>query len=107
MRNTPAPTLQWLGRALCLFGALLGAAGLLSWLTGSGAPITIVPSQLPMMPNTGLALLLAGLAGALLLTPRDSGLFATRLLSAFAALVVLGIGIGTMAEYVLELPFSI
>src|SRR5688572_833940 len=93
MRNAPVPAQQRLGCALCLGGAWLGAIGLLGWLTGEDALVTIVPGLPPMMPNTGLALLLVGLAGALLY-PSGSGRPAARSLSALAALVVLAIGVG-------------
>lgn len=52
-----------------------------------------------MMPNTALALLLLGSAGALRGRP-DAGV-ARRVLSVLAALVVLAIGAGTLAEYML------
>ncbi len=94
-----------LGRALCLGGASLGAIGLIGWLTSVHALVTIVPGQPPMMPNTALALLLQGLA-AVLPDAKHSGR-AIRLLSWLAASVVFVIGIGTLAEYTFDLPFSI
>ena len=60
-----------LGRDLCLGGAGLGAIGLVGWLAGVEALVTIVPGQPPMMPNTALALMLLGFAGALR-HPRDA-----------------------------------
>jgi PAS domain S-box-containing protein len=94
-----------LGRALCLGGASLGAIGLIGWLTGADALVTIVPGQPPMMPNTALALLLLGIAGALRDVRHPAR--AKRLLSLMAAVIVLAIGLGTIAEYAFRLPFSI
>ena len=79
--------------------------GLVGWLTGVQTLITITPGQPPMMPNTALALLLLGLAGTLRHPAHTSR--AARSLSALAAVVVLALGLGTIAEYVLNLPFSI
>jgi PAS domain S-box-containing protein len=94
-----------LGRGLCLGGAALGAIGLIGWLTGAQALVAIVPGQPAMMPNTALALLLLGMAGASL---HDKQLpRATRLLSLSVGLMVLAIGLGTLAEYALDIPFSI
>jgi PAS domain S-box-containing protein len=94
-----------LGRGLCLGGAALGAIGFVRWLTDADPLATIVPGQPPMMPNTALALLLLGLAGALLYA-RHSGRV-TRWLSVLAAVATLAIGLGTIAEYAFSLPFSI
>ena len=94
-----------LGRGLCLGGAGLGAIGLIRWLTGANPLATIVPGQPPMTPNAALALLLLGIAGALLFA-KHSGR-STRWLSALAAVITLGIGVVTIAEYAFNLPFSI
>src|SRR5215471_5643406 len=94
-----------LGRALCLGGAMLGAAGLMGWLTGARVLITVLPGQPPMMPNTAVALLLLGTAGAL----RRFASLALIARSLFVPVVifVLAIGVVTTAEYALNLPFSI
>ena len=94
-----------LGRGLCLGGAGLGAIGLIRWLTGADPLATIVPGQPPMMPNGALALLLLGLAAALLYAKHPGR--ATRWLSVLAAVIVLAIGLVTIAEYAFDLPFSI
>jgi PAS domain S-box-containing protein len=91
-----------LGRGLCLGGAGLGAISFIRWLTGANPLATIVPGQPPMMPNTALALLLLGVAGALLYTRR-----ATRWSSVLAAVTALAIGLATIAEYAFNLPLSI
>ena len=85
------------GRKLCLGGATLGAVGLLGWVAGASLLTTVVPGQPPMMPNTALALLLVGIAGALR-HREDTGRMA-RTLSVLAVLIVLAIGGGTLAEY--------
>ena len=95
----------YLGRGLCLGGGALGAIGLMGWLTGAQALISIVPGQPPMMPNTALGLLLLGVAGAVLHDKQSP--HATQWVTLSAALMVLAIGLGTLAEYALDLPFSI
>jgi PAS domain S-box-containing protein len=94
-----------LGRRLCMGGAGLGVIGLIGWLTGLDVLVTIIPGQPPMMPNTAVALLLLGIAGALC----GSRSFASveRSLALLAAISVLFIGLVTLAEYTWELPFSI
>jgi PAS domain S-box-containing protein len=94
------------GRSLCLAGAALGAIGLLGWITGPRALTTIIPGQPPMMPNTGLGLVLLGLAGGL---RRQRG-ERTSLQAVFAwlaSLAVLAIGLGTLAEYGLRIDLGI
>jgi signal transduction histidine kinase len=94
-----------LGQGLSLGGALLGAAGLIGWLTGVQTLITVLPGQPPMMPNTAVALLLLGIVGAL----RSSTSRALAAWSLFVPVVifVLAIGVLTTAEYTFDLPFSI
>jgi PAS domain S-box-containing protein len=58
---------------------------------------TIVPGQPPMMANTAVGLLAIGMAGALR-ERKDAGRF-RRATSLLLALVVLTLGIGTLAEY--------
>jgi PAS domain S-box-containing protein len=69
------------------------------------ALVTIVPGQPPMMPNTAVALLLLGAAGAM----RGSASFTstTRSVLVLIAVVVLAVGLVTLAEYAVDLPFSI
>ncbi|MFL5579787.1 MAG: PAS domain S-box protein, partial [Gemmatimonadaceae bacterium] len=87
------------GRALCLAGAALGALGLLGWAGRLPLLFTVVPGLPAMMPNAAVALLLVGVVGAVLqgrsVTP------ARRVLSSFAVLPVLVIGVGSLAEYTL------
>jgi PAS domain S-box-containing protein len=107
LSNPPAADWRMTLRAdaLCLGGAALGAIGLTGWLTGVEAMVTLVPGQPPMMPNTAFALLLLGTVGAM----RVCTSFASvgRSLSVLLAIIVLFIGFLTLAEYALELPFSI
>ncbi|HUJ47086.1 MAG TPA: ATP-binding protein [Rhizomicrobium sp.] len=90
-----------LGVALCLAGAGLGAIGLLGWLIDRQQLLTIVPGYPVMVPNTSLSLIAIGVVGALrceLPLPR------TRLLlSVTAALFVLMVAAGTLAEYALNI----
>jgi PAS domain S-box-containing protein len=58
-----------------------------------------------MMPNTALALVFLGFAGAPPTLPYASS--TARLLRVLAALLVMAIGLLTIAEYTMELPFSI
>ena len=89
------------GQLLCLGGAALGGLGLLGWVVGVPSLTTIVPGQPPMMPKTALALLLAGVAGAL--RHREHAGRVRRTLSLLAAVVVLALGAGTLVEYVVDL----
>jgi PAS domain S-box-containing protein len=84
---------------LCIAGSALGALGLIGWLLDWPLLTTFVPGQPAMKPNTGLALVLLGLAGALCSQPRARAV--PRALAAVAASAVLAVGIGTLAEYVL------
>jgi PAS domain S-box-containing protein len=93
------------GRRLCLGGATLGAVGLLGWLTRTSILTTVVPGQPPMMPNTALALLLVGGAGAL--RHREDTARMPRMLSVLAVLVVLAIAVGTLAQYALGIDLHI
>jgi PAS domain S-box-containing protein len=94
-----------LGRDLCLIGASLGLVGLIGWLTGIEALVTIVPGQPPMMPNAAVALLLLGAAGAM--RGSASPTLAMRSVSALIAVIVLAVGLATLTEYAVDLPFSI
>jgi PAS domain S-box-containing protein len=89
---------------LCLGGAALGALGLIGWITGPTLLTTLGSERPPMMPNTAVALMLAGTAGAT--CPRGAGRV-PRTLASVAALIVLALGLGTLAEYVLPVDLHI
>ena len=102
MQETTGTEFGLLARAggwLCLAGAAVGGLGLLGWITGANALVTIVSGLPAMMPITACALLLLGLAGAL--RQGDDSLTARNVMSLLAALVVLAIGVVTLAEYTL------
>jgi PAS domain S-box-containing protein len=84
---------------------MLGAVGLSGNIVGSSALTTFVPGQPAMMPNTAFGLLLIGGAGAL--CQREEGGRLRRALSVMAALVVLAMGIGTLAEYAFDINLHI
>jgi len=90
---------------LCLGGATLGAVGLFGWVSGLSGLTTIVAGLPPMMPKTALALLLMGGAGAA--HQRGDGRPLWRALSLLAALAVLAIGGGQLAEYALGIDLPI
>jgi PAS domain S-box-containing protein len=89
----------------CLAGAALGALGLLGQSLAIEALTTFVPGQAPMVPNTAVALLLVGGAGALRMRA-DAGT-ARRLSSVLAAIIVLVIGVATLAEYAFEIDLQV
>jgi hypothetical protein len=91
---------------LCLSGSALGALGLLGWVSGVSALTTIVPGLPPMMPITALALMLIGGAGAAY--RRGGSRLPRNALSLLAAIAVLAIGVGQLAEYGLgiDLPMD-
>ncbi len=93
------------GRWCCVAGAGIGALGVLAWLAGIGALTAIIPGQPPMMPNTALGLLLLGVGGALR-APENAGR-AAKAVSVLAALVVLAVGVATLAEYLLAIDLGI
>ena len=90
---------------LCLGGATLGVVGLFGWVSGVRGLTTIVPGLPPMMPKTALALLLIGGAGAA--HQRDEHRPWWNTLSRLAALAVLVIGVGQLAEYALGIDLPI
>jgi PAS domain S-box-containing protein len=94
-----------LARWCLVAGGGIGALGLLAWSSGVGPLTAIVPGQPPMMPNTALAVLLIGLAGALRV-PEHSGRV-PKAVSILAALVVLVVGVGTLAEYLLAVDLGL
>src|SRR5262245_44235156 len=60
------------GRALCLLGAGVAALALVGWLTHVRVLFTLLPGQLPMLPNTAIGLLLIGIIGVV--HTEDNGL---------------------------------
>jgi hypothetical protein len=92
------------GRWCCVAGAGIGALGVLAWLLGIGALTAVIPGQPPMMPNTALGLLLLGVGGAL---RAPGGGRAAKTASVLAAVVVLAVGVGTLAEYLLAMDLGI
>lgn len=99
------PHIASVGRLLCLGGAAFGALGFFGWLMGTTFFATLVPGQPPMMPNTALSLLILGVAGALRHQECVKG--ARRTLSLLGAALVLAIGVGTLAEYALDINLHI
>ena len=97
LESTRTGLLTRTGAWLCLGGAAVGALGLLGWTTGTSGLTTIVPGLPPMMPITGWALLLVGVAGAL--RQEDDRVATRNVVSLLAALVVLVIGVGTLAQF--------
>src|SRR4029079_15058724 len=93
------------GRWCCIAGAGIGALGVLAWLSGIGARTAVIPGQPPMMPNTALGLLLLGV-GAALRAPANAGR-AAKAASVLAALIVLAVGVATLAEYLLGTDLGI
>jgi len=90
-----------LGRALCLGGAGLGVVVLVGWLIGMPQLAIIVPGLPPMMPNTALCMAALGIGGAL--RAREHASVARSALAIAAALLALAIGVGTVAEYALQI----
>jgi PAS domain S-box-containing protein len=92
------------GTWLCLGGAAIGLFGLIGWLSGTAWLTTIFPGLPPVMPNTALALLLIGGAGAA--RQHDHLKFTRLALSMVAGVAVLTIGVSTLAAYafVIDLP---
>jgi PAS domain S-box-containing protein len=103
--GTESGLLTRAGAWLSLGGAALGALGLLGWITGTGGLTTILPGLPPMMPITAWALVLIGLAGAL--RRRDDRVTPRNVVALLAALVVLAIGVGTIADYGLAVELQI
>jgi PAS domain S-box-containing protein len=93
------------GRWLCCAGAAFGALGLVAWLTGASFLALFTRGHPPMMADTALGILLVGLAGALR-GAEEQGL-GRRLLSLAMVLGVLVIGVGTLAEYALDVDLGI
>jgi PAS domain S-box-containing protein len=73
---------------------MLGAAGLVGWLTGARWLVQALPNHAPMMPNTAMSVLLLGVAGAL---PRRNRM--QRVVALVAAGIVLAVAAATLAEY--------
>jgi PAS domain S-box-containing protein len=88
----------WLGPALCLAGAALGAAALAGWLLRIAVVTTFVAGRPAMMPNTAVAVLLLGAAAAMM--PQSASARRGRpVVISVCAWVALVIGVGTLIEY--------
>ncbi len=84
---------------------MLGAMGILGWYFDTPFLTTLVHGQPAMKPNTAVALSLAGVGGALRYNERAGRM--RRSMSWTAAVVVLFIAVGTLAEYGLDLDLRI
>lgn len=89
----------------CLGGAVLGALGLASYFTGTTHLTSVTVGLPPMVPNTALALLLIGAAGAARQRVDAAPILYNA--SVVASLVVLAIGAGTLVEYALTVDLRI
>lgn len=93
------------GTLLCVGGAALGVLGLVGSLTGTLLLTTVVPGQPPMMPLTGFALALLGFAGALH-SRAAAPPSVRRTLCRLAGIVVLVLGVATIADYAVDIYFD-
>jgi PAS domain S-box-containing protein len=104
-RPADPPRATWISRWLCGVGAALGALGLLDAIAGTEIIASISPHQPRMAPNSGLALLLLGLGGVL--RDRLDRRPGWRALAAAATLIVLAVGILTIAEYAFRVDLKV
>src|SRR5215469_472558 len=95
-----------LGRALCLGGGSLGALVLFGWFDGMQSLCTLVPGRPPMPPDAAFAILLLGVAGALLHTRQPMS--TRRLFAWLIGAVVIAIGVEIAVRHVLgiQLPLG-
>ena len=95
-----------ISRGLHLGGALLGALGLLGWITGPSWLTTFVPDQPPMPPNTAIALIAIATAGFLRIEPAANARH--RTMSNVLATFALAVGVATLIEYMtgIDLQFD-
>jgi PAS domain S-box-containing protein len=93
------------GRWLCLASAAIGGAGMLDAVAGTRLLTVFAPGEPLMTANTALGLSLIGVAGAL--RQREDAALPLKVLSVVAALLVLAIGVVTIAEYVLGTDLGI
>jgi PAS domain S-box-containing protein len=103
--RTSPPRVTSLGRWLCFASATVGVVGLLDAITGTGVLTGLLASQRPMTANTGLGLLMIGGAGAL--REREDAGPGPKTLSLLAAVLVLALGLITLAEYALGVELHI
>jgi len=94
-----------IGAGLCLAGAALGVLGLLDAVAKTRLLVDIAPREAVMRANSALSLLLLGTAGVL--RAREDAGTTRRLLATAAAVLALGIGIGTIVEYALGIDLGI
>lgn len=95
-----------LGRALCLGGAILGALALVGWFEGLESLATVVPGRPRMPPDAAFALMLLGIAGALLDSQQSGG--TRRLFTRLIAIIVIIIGVEIAVTHALgvQLPLD-
>jgi PAS domain S-box-containing protein len=93
------------GAGLAFGGAAIGVVALIGWMSGTPWLTTILPGLPPMMPTTALTLLLMGGAAALRQPHDDRS--PRRWVSTVAALLVLAITVGTLAEYLFPINLPI
>jgi PAS domain S-box-containing protein len=93
------------GLAFTLAGAALGAFGLMGWFFGAAVLTNVLGDRPPMMPNTGLGLMLAGLGAALRYGERPGRL--RKAVSVGSGVLVLALGAATLAEYILDRSLGI
>lgn len=98
-------TIDRVGRSLCAAGGLLGAIGLLGWISGVLILAAFVPGQPAMQPTTGTALVLTAVAG-LLVAPRSATRLARYASRALATVVAL-LATLTLAQYALGVDLGI
>jgi two-component system sensor histidine kinase/response regulator len=93
------PPLPAINRLLAPTVALVGAIALTGWIAGVEELKGFVPGQVALKPNTAICFILAGFA--LHIYNRRSRSALVRAAGVAAAAVVLGVGLVSLAEYVL------
>lgn len=94
-----------ISRGLHIGGAVLGALGLLGWITGPSWLTTIIPDQPAMPPNTAVGLIAIATAGFLRSEPTASARY--RVISNVLATLALAIGVATLTEYMAGIDLHI
>lgn len=98
-------TVASLGKLLCVAGAAIGGTMLFGVVTHAAGMLTLVPRKPPITGNAALCLLLLGISGAL---RRDVDARPARKIAAIVmSVLVIGLSLGTLAEYALEVDLGI